>query len=644
MKKRLSLPLLVLSAGLLLASCSFSSSRTSSVSSETSTALSSSSSSEGTSSEATTSSQSSSTQATSSEQTSTPAETSEESSSSKGQETSKTTQEASSEPSSSSSDEGEGSVSETSVASSTDETQESEEESTFSSELSSIDGTQSFDNGTFSIATEDGSFSVTGETLTILSGGTYVLTGSWHGMIYGDLSDDDTVELDLNGVTLTNDENSCIYFLNADKLKIKALESTTNQVIDQRALQTSEDDAQGGGAIYAKCDTNFVGKGALEVTGTFNNGIHVTKDLSVKNVTLDVSAPNNVLKGNDSVTIESGTITLVSSGGDGIKTVDSDLSSKGNQRGSIDIQGGTISISSAYDGIDAAYDVNVSGGDLTIRTNEYRTKSVTTKATAGFGPGGQGGPGGPGGGGGMPGGEGSSSEKAELSAKGIKAANQIVISGGSIDIASYDDAIHANDDNALDSGATPLGNITFTGGETTIIASDDGIHADGTLRIEDGIIDITESWEGIEANVIDIVGGETSAYASNDAANASSAINVSGGYLFAEVPTSGDNDGIDSNGTITISGGTVIACGPNNMNMAAIDADYTVKVTGGTLVAFGYASPTSSLTKSSKSGTYGGKAYTLTFANGTVTTKTLTSTGYSGCTTWSVLGSLSSIS
>ena len=484
-------------------------------------------------------------------------------------------------------------------------------------------------------------FSVSGKTITVLSGGTYLLQGTWDGLIYGDLGDEDTVELDLNGVTLSNAENSCIYFLNADKLKVKSLEGTTNNIIDQRALQTAEDDTQGGGAIYSKCDTNFVGKGTLNVVGTFNNGIHVTKDLSVKNVTLNVTAPNNVLKGNDSVTVESGTLTLISSGGDGIKTVDTDISSSGNQRGTIDIQGGAINISAAYDGIDAAYDLNVSGGTINIKTNEYRTSS-SASPLLGFGPGGGGGHGG-GGGGGIPGGEGGSSEKAEESAKGLKADNQIVISGGTIDIAAYDDAIHANNDETLDNGSSPLGNITVSGGDIILKAADDAIHADGTLLVSGGSILVSESWEGIEANIIEVTGGETIAYSSDDGINAHSAIKVTGGLLFGAVNPNGDHDGVDSNGTITVDGGTLIGCGPASEMAAAIDADGAITVKSGTLMAFGYGRVSSSnVTASTKSGTYGNKAYTVTFSNGTISVPNLPYS-YSGCKAWSSLGSIASI-
>ena len=542
-----------------------------------------------------------------------------------------------SEPSESSSSQPEISSSSSEQSSDTS-SEQSQITSTF---VSSAEAVTSFDDGAFSMSTEDGSFSVSGDTITILSAGTYVLQGTWQGMIYGDLTDDDVVELDLNGVTLSNASNSCIYFLNADKLKIKSIEGTTNNVIDERALQTEEDDTQGGGAIYSKCDTNFVGKGTLNVVGTFNNGIHVTKDLSVKNVTLNASAPNNVLKGKDSVTIESGKLTLVSSGGDGIKTVDTDISSSGKQRGTIEIKGGTINISAAYDGIDAAYDLNVSGGSISIKTNEYRTSS-SASPLLGFGPGGGGGHGG-GGGGGIPGGGGSSSEKAEESAKGLKADNQIVISGGTIDIAAYDDAIHANNDETLENGEAPLGNITITKGDITLKAADDAIHADGTLLISGGNILVTESWEGIEADVIEVTGGETIAYSTDDGINAHSAINVTGGLLFGAVNPNGDHDGIDSNGTITVDGGILIGAGPSNQMASAIDADGAITVKSGTLMAFGYGRVTaSSVTASTKSGTFGNKAYTVTFANGTIEVPNLPYS-YSGCKAWSSLGSISSI-
>lgn len=58
--------------------------------------------------------------------------------------------------------------------------------------------------------------------------------------------------------------------------------------------------------------------------------IHTKDDLKVKNVALKINAYDDALCGNDSVKIESGDLELISRVGDGIKTSNSDVSSKGN--------------------------------------------------------------------------------------------------------------------------------------------------------------------------------------------------------------------------------------------------------------------------------------------------------------------------
>ena len=516
----------------------------------------------------------------------------------------------------------------------------------------------------FSIATSDGAFSVTNNVYTISSAGTYTLSGKLDGMIYVEASEEDEVELDLNNVSISNSSNSPLFVYQASEVKIKALKGTSNFITDQRALQTSEDTSQGAGAIYAKADLKLVGSGSLTVTGTYNNGVHTSKDLTIKNQNLTVTAPNNAIKGNDSITVTSGTINAISTSGDALKTTSTDLSSKSKQRGSVSITGGTLNLFAGCDGIDASYNIEVSNGtdeddpsvvtvpSIIIHTNKYSSYSdssvlsngvdTLTDATKVYAWGDGGRPGGPGSGM-VPGGDAFNADKAEDSAKGLKAANGIYVSGGTLAVQAYDDALHANSGDSFESGGTGVGLIEVSGGEMTIACSDDALHADGALNIKGGTITVAESHEALEGKTINISGGETTAYGSDDGVNASSAINVSGGYLFACVPSSGDTDGIDSNGSYKQTGGTVITCGPNSMNMAALDTDGSASVNGGTFVAFGYAGNiSSSLTKSTKSGSYSNKAYTLTFSNDSVVTKKLTSS-YSSLVAYSELGSLTSI-
>ena len=245
------------------------------------------------------------------------------------------------------------------------------------------------------------------------------------------------------------------------------------------------------------------------------------------------------------------------------------------------------------------------------------------------------------------------SNSADVSAKGIKAENEIYIKKGTIDIKAYDDAIHANNDGVIENGNSPLGNVIVSGGSLTLEASDDGIHADGNMTISGGEINVKSAYEGLEANVFNISGGSTYVYATDDGMNATKgksnpAINVSGGLLDIEVPTNGDTDGIDSNGTYTQTGGVVIVKGPgnaggNNFGAAALDTDGNVSISDGTLIIFGGMEKTptlsSNVTKtlcSSNSVSTG--SHSVAFPNSISYSTTLKNSSR-GCLVYSALGS-----
>lgn len=448
--------------------------------------------------------------------------------------------------------------------------------------------------GDFLIETEDGNVLQSGNVWTISSAGEYTLTGVLSdGQVLVSAGEDDEVTLDLSGVSISCSTDSPIYVASAGKVKIKAVSDTYNEIADTRPLKTDENDTTGSAAIYALCDLNLVGSGSLVVTASYNNGVHTKDDLKIKNLTLKVTAPNHALKGNDSITVESGELLLISTAGDGVKTDNSDVSSKGNQRGTVTVSGGTVTIYSACDGIDAAYDVLISGDstNLLIRTHKYSSYTVSSMLTtqsisgSGMGPGRY---------------SSSSSVKSAESAKGIKADNAVTVDGGIITITCMDDGVHANSDVSLENGETPLGNVTVNGGSLTVTAADDGLHADGDLLITGGYVEVTEAHEGLEGHYITVEGGEIHVYATDDGVNATSIssgygsssnglITVSGGRMFVEVGGN-DVDGIDANGSYVQTGGFVLVSNPNSDssgNMSAVDADGTVSVTGGVIVALG---------------------------------------------------------
>ena len=423
--------------------------------------------------------------------------------------------------------------------------------------------------GEFSISTSDGTYSKSGSIYTLSTAGTYSLSGKLEGQILVSAAETDEVVIELNGVSISYDQDSPIKAVSADKVEISAKKNTENTISDNRSVKTVDTDTLGEGAIYADCDLKLKGSGTLVVTGNYNNGVHTTKDLTIQNLTTKITGYNNAIKGNNSVTITSGTVQAYAKTGNGIKSEDNDISSSGKQKGTISINGGTVYVDSLHDAIDSVYDVVVDQLDDTVSTSvTIKTGKNSTYYSSSF--------------------------KAD-SEKGLKALNSITINNGLVTIAASDDAVHANYGETLANGSKGLGNITVNGGTVQVASGDDGLHADNTLSITGGKIVVTNATEGFEGNYINISGGYSYIYGTDDGVNCSKksftscAFTMTAGYLDVAVK-SGDTDGIDSNGNFTLSGGVIVtrgAPGTNGSGMSTgLDVDGTCSMTGGTLIAF----------------------------------------------------------
>lgn len=546
----------------------------------------------------------------------------------------------------------------------------------------------------------DNCWTLSGKTLTFsgLTENTVCsVTGEFDGQIIIDAGDGYKFELELCGVTLYSGEQNPISILSGDKVTLTAKKGSKNYVYDTRDAISSDDTTSVSSAIYSVCDLDLGGKGELIVISANNNGIHGKKDLNVKNLTLSVTCADNALKGNDSVDITGGVITLVAKSGDGIKTTDTDVSTKGNQRGTVSISSGTVNIYAACDGIDAAYNAEISGDavvniytdryspysedvesvetdaryiratsnaykysvkyidgddykivnatlsktvnggrsnyyyysfekldgydsiqvfvysssqeqgqedDYTVKTDtiswndSYDTFAIESRGgrftynwtnySSVDGWGGNGGNmgGGHGGQGGMQDGN---SEKGDHSTKGVKADNEVIISGGVITVKSYDDAIHANSDAMLENGETATGNVTISGGTLTLYSKDDGIHADGTLNVSGGDIDITGCYEGLEGLFVNVKGGDISIVSSDDGINATTTSGIGMTFESGKVYIYAGGDGVDSNSRtsyqgIVFSGGDIVIVSTSGGN-SSIDTEQGYTYNGGNVLA-----------------------------------------------------------
>ncbi len=482
--------------------------------------------------------------------------------------------------------------------------------------------------GSFELTTEDGAFTSSDGVYTITSAGTYAASGLLEGQIVIDAGEDDEVVLELSGATINSGADSPIKAVCAGAVEISAKKDTENVINDTRGVKTADDGDPGEGAIYAKCDLKIKGSGTLIVNASYNNGIHTTKDLKIQKLSLKVTAYNNALKGNDSVTVSSGEVAAISTNGDGVKTENTDVSKNGVTRGDVTISGGAVTVYAAGDGFQAAHDFVLTTGEEGIAP----TVTVYTGSYSGY----------------------TASDASTTSYKGVKAQNELNIEDGVITLETYDDGLHADYGASLDDGTMGQGTINISGGTVSMsvyapenktpggrggpggwggqqtVSGADGIHADCVLNISGGTITVDSAYEGLEANVINVTGGKTVVAANDDGVNAAKGVStpaviVTGGYLDVTVSPNGDTDGIDSNGFYRQTGGVVITRGPNNQNMAAIDADSSVSVSGGTLIVLGYGRVSASAdvrtyslslhSAGSHTVNIGGETYTFTNAN-----------------------------
>ena len=458
-------------------------------------------------------------------------------------------------------------------------------------------------NGTSATASSN-SVKISGSTVTITEEATYVISGTLtDGMIIVNAEDTAKLQIVLNGVDITGKTSAALYILEADKVFVTLADGTENTLANGGTF-TAIDENNIDAAIFSKQDLTFNGSGSLTVTSPAAHGIVCKDDLVFTGGTYTVNSASHGLDANDSVRISSSTKLTIDAGKDGIHCENTDDASLGF----IYISDGTMNIEAEGDGISAGAYVQIENGsfDLLIGGGSENGSKEHSDNFGGFMGGGHGG--------GRPGemrpGSSQSStittDESATSMKGIKAANSLLISGGTFKIDSADDSVHSDV------------SVTINGGTFEIASGDDAIHAEENLTITAGAFNITESYEGLEALNIDVKGGEFKIVASDDGLNAAGgtdqsgttggrdgmfgggkpggmggyggmssnsngSIKVSGGNLYVKA----SGDGIDANGTLEISGGYTIVVGPTQGDTATLDYDKRATITGGTFIGTG---------------------------------------------------------
>lgn len=461
-------------------------------------------------------------------------------------------------------------------------------------------------NGT--TATVDGEGAQTKDGLvTVTQPGIYVISGSLtNGSIVVNSTTDGTVRLVLNGATIHSDTSAPIYIKAAGKAMISLEPGTTNTLSDGTAYTYSDTaNQEPDAALFSKDDLAINGTGTLKVTSTAGDAIKGKDEVILVEGTYEITAADDGIMGKDRLQIFGGTYTITASG-DGLKaTNDTDASS-----GTIAIAGGTYTITAGADAIQAVTALTIADGDFTIKTGSGSTAVVASSESAmPMGPGVQ---------------QADETTEDTGSYKGLKCTGALKVSGGTFNLDTQDDAVHAND------------TVTIDGGTFTIASGDDGIHGDTTLTINGGTVTINQSYEGLEAGDITINDGTIKVVASDDGINVaggdgstttddragagnfnetggSNTLTIAGGTTYVDAT----GDGLDANGSIAITGGIVLVDGPTNTGNGALDYDGTCDISGGILVAAGASGMAQAPSTSSTQGAIG-MTYDSVQAGGTM--------------------------
>ena len=177
---------------------------------------------------------------------------------------------------------------------------------------------------------------------------------------------------------------------------------------------------------------------------------------------------------------------------------------------------------------------------------------------------------------------------------GIYGKDSVYITDGTFDIAVKGDAIKSTNETDMGKGFVLIEN-----GNLAIAAGDDGIHAINSFIVQNGIIDITKSYEGLEAKRITINNGEISVTSSDDGINAgggssntsnnpmSSDANCELNFNGGDIYVNASGDGLDSNGHIYFNSGKVVVDGPTNNGNGALDSGLGIIMNGGEVIAVG---------------------------------------------------------
>lgn len=197
---------------------------------------------------------------------------------------------------------------------------------------------------------------------TIQSAGIYALTGqaSNFTVIVEADKNEDKVQIVLNGVEITNDNFPVVYVKSADKCFLTSLGDNKLSVSN---LFVSDGDTNTDAVIFSKDDLTLNGTGTVTILSAAGNGITSKNDMKITGGSYSITSTLDAIEANDSISVSQGTFVITTQK-DGFHCENDDGD------GSIYIQGGSFTITAKDDGIQATTTLVVDGGEFSITAAE----------------------------------------------------------------------------------------------------------------------------------------------------------------------------------------------------------------------------------------------------------------------------------
>lgn len=362
---------------------------------------------------------------------------------------------------------------------------------------------------------------------------------------------DHKYKVTLDGLSLTSLTGSPFNNQSKKKLFVELAAGSSNSLADASTYSRISDSEDLKACLFSEGQLIFCGSGSLSVVGNYKHAVCSDDYVAVsQSARLSITGSvKDAIHANDYFALYDGQVDIAASGADGIDV----------DEGYFTMSGGSLSVSVTAPGakaVKAAGNVFVRGGEITLYASgaqRYDSDDADYKAAA-----------------------------------CLASDSSIFVSGGTVFAECSGvggKAVKADFDIEVSDGSL----TAFSTGSSNSYGSAKGVKAKQDITISGGrVVASSASHEGIESKgVMTISGGVVEVEAADDAINSGKDMTLSGGYIYAH---STGNDGIDSNGNMYITGGTIVAYGASDPE-CGLDANDEenchLYITGGNVFALG---------------------------------------------------------